>query len=46
MRTEPRALMRSAALAPELPTDTPNREIFRLSAEHEAEAARPALPVG
>jgi hypothetical protein len=28
--------MRSAAHAPELPTDTPNREIFRLSAEQEA----------
>ena len=36
MRTERRAMMRSTALAPKLPTDEPNREIFWLSAEQEA----------
>ena len=46
MRTERRVLMRSAALAPEPPTYQPNREIFWLSAEQEAEADGPALAVG
>ena len=46
MRTERRVLMRSAALAPEPPTNQPNREIFWLSAEQEAEADRLPLAVG
>ena len=36
MQTERRALMRSTALAPEPPTNQPNREIFWLLAEQEA----------
>ena len=39
-------MMSSTALAPEPPTDQPNREIFWLSAEQEAEADGPALAVG
>ena len=46
MRTVPRALMRSTALAAEPPTNQPNREIFWLSAEQEAEADRLPLAVG
>ena len=38
--------MRSTALAPEPPTNQPNREIFWLSAEQEAEADRLPLAVG
>ena len=45
-QTERRAMMSSTALAPEPPTNQPNREIFWLSAEQEAEADRPALVVG
>jgi hypothetical protein len=46
VRTERRALMRSTAIAPEPPTNQPNRETFWLSAEQEAEADGPALAVG
>ena len=39
-------MMSSTALAPEPPTYQPNREIFWLSAEQEAEADRLPLAVG